>query len=73
MSDMKRKWIALLTLLVFVSSMVGSGLAAVAAPVSDGKSYTAYDSTPALPSTVTPVALAVNWLRYSLSEPPPII
>lgn len=52
---MKRKWIALLTLLVFVGSMVGSGLAAVAAPVSDGKSYTAYDSTPALPSTVTPV------------------
>ena len=45
---MKRKFTAWLTLLVFIGSICLPGMAAVAAPLSDGKSYTAYDNTPAL-------------------------
>ena len=45
---MKRKCIALLTLLVFAFGVIAPGVSALAAPVSDGKAYTAYDNTPDL-------------------------
>lgn len=47
---MRRKLTAWLTLLIFVGGIGLPGMAAVAAPQSDGKSYTTYDNTPALPS-----------------------
>ena len=45
---MKRKCIALLTLLVFAFGVIAPGASALAAAVSDGKAYTAYDNTPDL-------------------------
>ena len=59
---MKRKCIALLTLLVFAASVFTPSASAVAAAASDGKSYTAYDNTPDL-KNATGVVKGMTELR----------